>query len=73
MSDNLINDIDAAIQLENELQQPTTSAAAAIDQTNRDALIIKVQFLEEILKLREEKKRKMKISQMKQKKKKRFV
>ena len=58
MSDNLINDIDAAIQLENELQQPTTSAAAAIDQTNRDALIIKVQFLEEILKLREEKKKK---------------
>jgi hypothetical protein len=57
MSDNLINDIDAAIQLENELQQPTTSAAA-IDQTNRDALIIKVQFLEEILKLREEKKKK---------------
>ena len=46
MSDNLINDIDAAIQLENELQQPTTSAAAAIDHTNRDALIIKVQFLE---------------------------
>jgi len=57
MSD-FINDIDVAMQLENELQQPTTSAAAAIDQTNRDALIIKVQFLEEILKLREEKKKK---------------
>jgi len=59
MNDNIINDIDAAIQLETELQQPSTSAAAAaIDQTNREALIIKVQFLEEILKLREEKKRK---------------
>jgi hypothetical protein len=59
MNDNIIKDIDAAIQLETELQQPSTSAAAAaIDQTNREALIIKVQFLEEILKLREEKKRK---------------
>jgi hypothetical protein len=59
MNDNIINDIDAAIQLETELQQPSTSAAAAAtDQTNREALIIKVQFLEEILKLREEKKRK---------------
>jgi len=37
MNDNIINDIDAAIQLETELQQPSTSAAAAIDQTNREA------------------------------------